>query len=642
MILVIIIISLSSSIATKQRRRYLTSFDYHELISNDFEEHSRRLLETNRIGMEEIERHWNQSVAFQWEHVKTVEMNRRLRANTGITNDLYDKFPFVVCNHRAGLDGVERKTEVEKHFGKGSSDIIYNQETKTCFFVNALASVAELSPSSYMVHPISSVMKFRKGLMKTIMEKHVEIDYLNNSTAPPLRYHADLCFGAVQSRQGAEQLAKKLTKIIGLTSSPDHYLASETSFFVDSRFNDNEEQNKTFWKDNGEGGSAKRDCVVLYRNLVFSPNVLGTAVNIFLSKGNSTNEWAIPQLDVKVTSRCLLSVVLGIASQPEVCSVSEIGDGRTSNIEPKWIVQSDIPYRTPFTNNGLDGNGQIVAISDTGLDVDNCYFWDSENQLPKNGAIDRSARKVIQYVPYADSKESVAGHGTHVAATLLGSRAKNGRVEDEGPANGIASGAKLSMFDMNIAENPGLNIPSDTSTILQPGIDAGANIHSASWYANYFGEISNQYEYRDKDFDAYMYTNDSFLIIVSAGNFGRKCSLPQCADHQYEYDVRSSLASPASAKNGLTVGASQSNGLGLDKGMKGKEYLAYFSSRGPAADGRIKPEIVAPGYWILSASAKTDVVGECGGEVWMKGTSMVTVTAGFHTFYGVSDNSQPY
>lgn len=64
----------------------------------------------------------------------------------------------------------------------------------------------------------------------------------------------------------------------------------------------------------------------------------------------------------------------------------------------------------------------------------------------------------------------------------------------------------------------------------------------------------------------------------------------------------------------ITVGASQSAGRDIYNGMKGTDYLAHFSSRGPTFDDRIKPEVVAPGFSILSGAAIPDVVGECDPE----------------------------
>src|SRR5262249_11277550 len=77
-----------------------------------------------------------------------------------------------------------------------------------------------------------------------------------------------------------------------------------------------------------------------------------------------------------------------------------------------------------------------------------------------------------------------------------------------------------------------------------------------------------------------------------------------------------SLTSPGTAKNIVTVGASEGNepsqtqtyqtaGFFADPIMSDKmadniEGMAAFSSRGPTLDGRIKPDVVAPGPFIIS------------------------------------------
>jgi hypothetical protein len=43
-------------------------------------------------------------------------------------------------------------------------------------------------------------------------------------------------------------------------------------------------------------------------------------------------------------------------------------------------MQTGKPGDTPFFDVGLSGEGQIVAVSDTGIDEDNCYFWDANNE----------------------------------------------------------------------------------------------------------------------------------------------------------------------------------------------------------------------------------------------------------------------
>jgi serine protease AprX len=89
------------------------------------------------------------------------------------------------------------------------------------------------------------------------------------------------------------------------------------------------------------------------------------------------------------------------------------------------------------------------------------------------------------------------------------------------------------------------------------------------------------------------------VMVVAAGNSG---------------PATCTIAAPAAAANAITVGASVDPGLNASKGGWA---LASFSSRGPTLDGRIKPEIVAPGYKINSVKANST-----NGYIAMSGTSM--------------------
>jgi len=68
---------------------------------------------------------------------------------------------------------------------------------------------------------------------------------------------------------------------------------------------------------------------------------------------------------------------------------------------------------------------------------------------------------------------------------------------------------------------------------------------------------------------------------------------------------------PSDSKNGICVRASNSYGPDATIAMAGPNYVAAFSSKGSTADGRIKPDIVAPGHYVLSADAQPSVTGEC-------------------------------
>ena len=83
-----------------------------------------------------------------------------------------------------------------------------------------------------------------------------------------------------------------------------------------------------------------------------------------------------------------------------------------------------------------------------------------------------------------------------------------------------------------------------------------------------------------------------------------------------------SLLSPGLSKNALSVAASYSTGTIND--------LPYFSSIGPAPDGRTKPDVTAPGFSITSANANfAGNSAETCSTTIKAGTSMATpVTAG--------------
>lgn len=94
------------------------------------------------------------------------------------------------------------------------------------------------------------------------------------------------------------------------------------------------------------------------------------------------------------------------------------------------------------------------------------------------------------------------------------------------------------------------------------------------------------YEAYSSGTDAYLYDNPEFVFVVAAGNGGA-------------YGARTVL-SPALAKNSIAVAASETTRNGDQLKM---HNLASFSAIGPSPDGRIKPDIAAPGHYTISANA---------------------------------------
>jgi subtilisin family serine protease len=206
--------------------------------------------------------------------------------------------------------------------------------------------------------------------------------------------------------------------------------------------------------------------------------------------------------ETETDSGCALVLLLAISANPDVCSVEIRRGVEAHNYIAKFLTESEIVDVTPFETKGIDGWGQVVAVSDSGLDIDNCYFFDPDKpgavgtSTGPGETIDPSHRKVVQYVPHVDSRDYRFGHGTHVCGTIAGKR-----FDGKGVADGIAPGAKIAFIDLADANN------NNAKNFQVPNLDfllntgrPHAKIHSASW-----GAPSNDYSARTSYFDQFMF-----------------------------------------------------------------------------------------------------------------------------------------
>lgn len=283
----------------------------------------------------------------------------------------------------------------------------------------------------------------------------------------------------------------------------------------------------------------------------------------------------------------------------------------------------------PVWARGFAGEGQIVGFADTGMDTGDSatIHPDFTGRVPA-GEI---------FGLFSKSWEDPMGHGTHVS----GSVASNGFASG-GKINGGANKATLVPQSMWSPMIENLSVPSKLKDLFGNAYTAGARVHTNSWGA---AAAVGVYDSMAQQVDEFMYANPDFLILFAAGNAGED------ADKDGRVDGNS-IGTPGTAKNALTVGASKnlvSNGgiqaklidlkigkekwgvepLASSKLSENEKGIAPFSSRGPTADGRLKPEIVAPGTNILSTRShnpKAEVLWGAYNDqyVWSGGTSMAT------------------
>ncbi len=222
------------------------------------------------------------------------------------------------------------------------------------------------------------------------------------------------------------------------------------------------------------------------------------------------------------------------------------------------------------TFEGITGAGYIVSAADTGLDDDHPNL---AGHLPS-----------INYVG-GNPNIDTYGHGTHVLGTAAG-------VGVPYPADaalgigkyiGVAPGANV--FSQDIFD--GSAFFRNFDVIGKDASQMGAVVNSNSWGEYRGGQYTANelaYDTMVRDADPTTPGDQPMVFAFSAGNSGGR------GDR--------SVGSPASGKNVITVGAT-----GNDKRGVSGQNVAGFSSRGPTADGRIKPDVVASGQHVVSSQA---------------------------------------
>lgn len=236
---------------------------------------------------------------------------------------------------------------------------------------------------------------------------------------------------------------------------------------------------------------------------------------------------------------------------------------------------------------GFDGTGVTVAVADSGL----------ADGVPEGMHPDLAGRAdVFFFYGRLEDAADEHGHGTHVTGIIAGDGATGETDEfDNLWGLGVAPGARIvtqRLFD----GLGGYEAPPTFETMTRDAVRAGAVIGSNSWGDDTQGRYdisAAEFDALVRDADALAAGDQPYILEFSAGNAGPGAQ---------------TIGSPAVAKNVIATGASQNDRYGYLIYEDGPEAMADFSSRGPCEDGRIKPDLVAPGTWIasLQSSSATD------------------------------------
>jgi subtilisin family serine protease len=266
---------------------------------------------------------------------------------------------------------------------------------------------------------------------------------------------------------------------------------------------------------------------------------------------------------------------------------------------------------------GYDSRGQGItwAILDTGIDPRHPHFgYDTPRSNIAHVYDCLSPGPVAEWNPKTNPKQGVDrnGHGTHVAGVIAGGLAEH-------CISGIAPLVKLATY--KVLNDDGVG--SDAKIIKALDHIYELNRNSASLVVHGVN-LSLGGPFDPEAFGCgdtpickqlRKLWRQGVVIVLAAGNEGY-LELQQ-GDDTVGMNVDLSIGDPANLDESIAVGS-------IHKSKPHLYGVSYFSSRGPTADGRCKPDLVAPGERIVScrAGANPAVTTRDNLYVAMSGTSM--------------------
>jgi subtilisin family serine protease len=265
---------------------------------------------------------------------------------------------------------------------------------------------------------------------------------------------------------------------------------------------------------------------------------------------------------------------------------------------------------------GAEGEGIVWAVLDSGVEKDHPHFKEFANlELP--GGLEH--RNFVDNGKDSEALVDPFGHGTHVAGVLAGEscptrgpiwqltkhRDESDTVRSRVEAvkvrlRGVAPRCKI--MSLKVIDDKGKGYASALIAALEyvarlNGDGRHVRVHGvnmslgypfdAEWYAAGHSPacaVANRL------------SKDGVVVVAAAGNDGSTFLQTEGRADTRRIGVAQSINDPGNADEVITVGSTHAE-------APHTYGVSYFSSRGPTADGRMKPDLVAPGERIISCAS---------------------------------------
>lgn len=253
------------------------------------------------------------------------------------------------------------------------------------------------------------------------------------------------------------------------------------------------------------------------------------------------------------------------------------------------------------------GQGITWAVMDTGIHAEHPHF-------ATHGTLDAALSRNFSI---SNTLDDLNGHGTHVAGIIAGTapegkpcRAATFLEEQVDPQvadlpAGLAGVAPLArLVNVKVLNDDGTG---SSSTAIR-ALEYLRKVNDASQATRVDGvNMSLGYPYDPQSYgcgysplceEVTRAVDSGLIVVISCGNWGYG-RITLDSGQQVAVSVGSSITDPANTEAAIVVGS-------VHKSAPHRYGVSYFSSKGPTGDGRMKPDLVAPGEKVISCSIHLD------------------------------------
>lgn len=353
-------------------------------------------------------------------------------------------------------------------------------------------------------------------------------------------------------------------------------------------------------KSRGEGEAIDYDDVPIYEPYIRKLENMGCRIHRRLRWFNAVSVLAGEDIINSLKVLPFIKSVQKVKRLSFTPMADPLPENALSNITPpadalhygNSFYQNELSQIPQVHQAGINGSGVLIGILDTGFDHQRHQSLAGRTIIAEWDFVFNDSVTANQPADLF----SQHNHGTYVFSILAGYK--------DSLLIGPAFGASFVLAKTEDVSGE-THVEEDNFAAAIEWMDSiGVDITSSSLGYNLFDPGNFSYSYQDMDGKTTIVTralekaySKGILPFTAAGNE---------ADDPWYY-----IIAPGDAPNAITVGAVTSN-----------DSVAVFSSRGPTADGRIKPDVVAMGVSVFGAAASSDNM-----YMYNSGTSAATPIA---------------